>query len=69
MAVATRKKLTVQPKEGMTLDGAFEQFVQSKAVMNTAEETIKHFKAFSTFQQTLGGDESMTFCASGIICT
>ena len=39
-----RQKLTVQPKGGMTLEDAFEQFIQSKTVMNVAEETIKHYR-------------------------
>ena len=55
----TRQKLTVQPKGGMTLDGAFEQFIQSKTVMNVAEETIKHYRnVFRYFIEFYGEGQS-----------
>ena len=38
------ERITLQPKGGMLLDTAFEQFIQSKAVMNISEETIKHYQ-------------------------
>ncbi|MDR3313016.1 MAG: tyrosine-type recombinase/integrase [Oscillospiraceae bacterium] len=42
--VQTRRKLTIQPKGGITLEEGFEQFCQSKAVMNAADDTIKHYR-------------------------
>ena len=39
-----RQKITVQLKGSMTLDDAFEQFIQSKIVMNVADETVKHYR-------------------------
>lgn len=41
---AMGKQITLQPKGAMPLETAFEQFIQSKTVMNVSEETIKHYQ-------------------------
>ena len=38
------ERLTLKPKGGMPLKTAFEQFIQSKTVMNVSEETVKHYR-------------------------
>ncbi|MCL2445471.1 MAG: tyrosine-type recombinase/integrase [Oscillospiraceae bacterium] len=51
-----RKKIvTITPRGEKTLEEAFEQFVQSKRVMNISEETIKHYLyAFRYFEVFFG---------------
>ena len=51
-----RKKIVaIAPISEKTLEEAFEQFVQSKRVMNISEETIKHyFYAFRYFKEFFG---------------
>ena len=55
---ATRKKLTVQPKGGKPLDEAFDQFIQSKTVMNLSEETIKHYQVCYKYFKDFFGERS-----------
>ena len=53
------KRSQCNPKGGLTLDDAFEQFIQSKTVMNVAEETIKHYRnVFRYFIEFYGTEQS-----------
>jgi len=38
------QRLTLQPKGAMPLERAFEQFIQTKTVMNISAESIKHYQ-------------------------
>ena len=49
------QRLTLQPKGAMPLETAFEQFIQTKTVMNISEESIKHYQfCFKYFKEFFG---------------
>jgi len=54
-----KKVVTIQSKENRTLQEAFDQFVQSKRVMNISEETIKHYQAGYKYFVEFFGEERL----------
>ena len=55
IGLVRKKIVAIAPISEKTLEEAFEQFVQSKRVMNISEETIKHyFYAFRYFKEFFG---------------
>ena len=53
------ERIRLQPKGGMSLKTAFEQFIQAKTVMNVSEETIKHYEfCYKYFEEFFGEGRS-----------